>query len=86
MDIGSGSVGGAVSHVVGKRFDQGGMRWIKGRAEALLQLKCIEFNGQWDAFTEYVHASLKASAITEGIRPRLLSNTSIELVSGLETA
>ena len=86
MDIGSGSVEGAVNHVVGKRFDQGGMRWIKGRAEALLQLRCIEINGQWDAFTEYVHATLKASALTEGIRPRLLSNAAIELVPDLEAA
>ncbi len=86
MDIGSGSVEGAVNHVVGKRFDQGGMRWIKGRAEALLQLRCIEINGRWDAFTEYVHTTLKASALTEGIRPRLLSNASIELVPDLEAA
>ena len=32
------------------------MRWIKERAEALLQLRCIEINGQWDDFLRFVEA------------------------------
>ena len=48
--IASGQVEGAVRHVVGERFDCAGMRWIPGRAEALLHLRCIELNGDWDAF------------------------------------
>jgi len=55
LEIGSGSVEGAVNYVVAKRFDSGGMRWIKERAEALLQLRCIEINGDWDSFISYVH-------------------------------
>jgi len=31
------------------------MRWIKERAEALLQLRCIELNGDWDAFIAFAH-------------------------------
>ncbi len=50
LEIGSGSVEGAVNYVIAKRFDNGGMRWIKERAEALLQLRCIEINGDWDEF------------------------------------
>ena len=29
------------------------MRWIPGRAEALLHLRCIEINGDWEAFTAW---------------------------------
>ena len=48
--IASGQVEGAVRHVVGERFDCAGMRWIQGRAEALLHLRCIEVNGDWEEF------------------------------------
>jgi deoxycytidylate deaminase len=48
--IASGQVEGAVRHVVGERLDCAGMRWIPGRAEALLQLRCIELNGDWEEF------------------------------------
>lgn len=48
--IASGQVEGAVRHVVGERMDCAGMRWITGRAEAVLHLRCIELNGDWDEF------------------------------------
>jgi hypothetical protein len=48
--IASGQVEGAVRHVVGERLDCAGMRWIPGKAEALLHLRCIELNGDWDEF------------------------------------
>lgn len=47
---------GAVKNLVRTRCDFGGSRWIRERAEALLQLRCIEHNGQWDAFIAWVHA------------------------------
>lgn len=55
LEISSGAVEGAVNYVIAKRFDSSGMRWIKERAEHLLQLRCIEVNGDWDAFIEFVH-------------------------------
>jgi hypothetical protein len=55
LEISSGAVEGAVNYVIAKRFDSGGMRWIKERAEALLQLRCIEVNNDWDSFISYVH-------------------------------
>jgi len=55
LEISSGAVEGAVNYVIAKRFDSGGMRWIKERAEALLQLRCIEVNNDWDKFILYVH-------------------------------
>jgi hypothetical protein len=48
--VATGQVEGAVRHVVGERLDGAGMRWIPGRAEALLHLRCLELDGQWDAF------------------------------------
>jgi len=55
LEIGSGAVEGAVNYVIAKRFDSGGMRWIKERSESLLQLRCIEVNDDWDQFISYVH-------------------------------
>lgn len=48
--IATGQVEGAVRHVVGERLDCAGMRWIPGRAEALLHLRCLEINGDWETF------------------------------------
>jgi hypothetical protein len=48
--IASGQVEGAVRQVVGERLDCAGMRWITGRAEAVLHLRCIELNGDWEEF------------------------------------
>lgn len=62
LEISSGSVEGAVNYVIAKRFDSGGMRWIKQRAEALLQLRCIEVNNDWDAFISYVHDKTRIQA------------------------
>ncbi len=51
--ISSGVIEGAARHVVGDRMDCSGMRWIPERAEALLHLRCIELNGDWDNFFEW---------------------------------
>ncbi len=48
--IASGQVEGAVRHVIGERLDCAGMRWLQGKAEALLHLRCIELNGDWETF------------------------------------
>lgn len=55
LAIASGVVEGAARYVVGERMDCSGMRWIEGRAEALLHLRCVELNGEWDSFFEYAH-------------------------------
>jgi hypothetical protein len=51
--IASGVVEGAARYVVGERLDNSGMRWIKERAEAVLLLRCIEVNGDWEAFMRW---------------------------------
>src|SRR5512147_3045198 len=49
--IATGVVEGAARYVVGERLDNSGMRWIEERAEAVLLLRCIEVNGEWEDFT-----------------------------------
>jgi hypothetical protein len=56
LEIGSGVVEGAVRHLVGVRLDGPGMRWGRGRAEAVLHLRCVLINGMWDDFTRYLAA------------------------------
>lgn len=66
LEISSGAVEGAVNYVIAKRFDSGGMRWIKERAEALLQLRCIEVNDDWDDFISFVHDKTSKQAQQKG--------------------
>jgi len=68
-------VEGAIKNLIGKRCDHGGMRWIKERAEAIVQLRCIEANGDWDNFTDFVHDRLQNQAQHHGERPRLQTPT-----------
>ena len=46
-------------YVIGQRFDAAGMRWITERSEALLQLRCIEINEQWDDFIRFVESGAR---------------------------
>jgi hypothetical protein len=62
LELASGAVEGAVNHVIGLRMDRGGMRWIRERAEALLQLRCIEINGHWDPFIQAVQDAVSSSS------------------------
>jgi hypothetical protein len=71
LEIASGAVEGAVNYVIAKRFDTGGMRWIKARAEALLQLRCIEVNNDWAAFIEFVHDKTMKQAQHDCTNPSL---------------
>ena len=73
LEIASGSVEGAVNHLVAIRFDKGGMRWIKERAQALLQLRCIDQNREWELFTAFVHDQVSHEAMTQGEAQRILS-------------
>ena len=61
--IASGQGEGAVRHLVGERFDCAGMRWVQEKAEALLHLRCIELNGDWNKFVTWTqrrtHARLR---------------------------
>jgi hypothetical protein len=75
LEVGSGAVEGAVKHLLGARFDLGGCRWIRERAEALLQLRCIELNGDWDSFVQWVHDHHRRLGLSQGKRIRVQQNT-----------
>ena len=51
--IGSGVVEGACRHVVKDRMEGTGMRWRIPGAQAILHLRAIHLNGDWDAFQQY---------------------------------
>lgn len=71
LELASGMVEGIVKNLLGRRFDHGGMRWIARRAEALLQLRCIEMNGQWESFLEWLDGQLdNASACRSQVKLR----------------
>lgn len=48
--LATGVIEGACRYVLKERLDCAGMRWTLPGAERVLQLRCIELNGDWDAF------------------------------------
>ena len=51
--IGSGVIEGACRHVIVDRMERSGMRWIMIGAKAMLGLRCIYINGDWDKFMAF---------------------------------
>jgi hypothetical protein len=76
--IASGVVEGAARYVVGERLDQSGMRWIKERAEAVLLLRCIEVNGDWDGFFAWAQQQ-RSEALRKGQPVQIRSKTPTQL-------
>jgi hypothetical protein len=52
--LATGVIEGACRYVIGERLDCSGMRWTLEGAEPLLQLRCIELNGDWECFINWV--------------------------------
>ena len=48
--IGTGVIEGACGHLVKDRMEQAGMRWTKVGAQAVLDLRAVRLNGEWDAY------------------------------------
>lgn len=48
--IASGVVEGACRHLVKDRMELAGMRWSKEGAEAVLELRAVHINGDWESF------------------------------------
>ena len=70
-----------VKYVIAKRCDHGGMRWSRERAQAVIQLRCIDVNEQWDAFVSWTFGRLRATARELGQRMRLQAQTALKLPS-----
>ena len=51
--IASGVIEGACRHLVKDRCEQSGMRWTQAGAEALLHLRSVAENGNWEPFHAY---------------------------------
>ncbi len=51
--VGTGVVEGACGHLVKDRMEQSGMRWTKAGAQAILDLRALRLNGQWDAYGQF---------------------------------
>jgi hypothetical protein len=51
--IGTGVVEGACGHLVKDRMEQAGMRWTQEGAQAMLDLRAVRINGDWDAYWQF---------------------------------
>jgi len=51
--IGSGVAEGACRHLVKDRMEQTGMRWTVGGAQAMLHVRALYLNDQWEGFLEF---------------------------------
>ncbi len=76
--IASGVVEGAARYVVGERLDNSGMRWIEERAEAVLLLRCIEVNGDWEAFMTWGQER-RSQELERGLAVQIRSRTPTQL-------
>lgn len=84
LPIATGIIEGAARYVVGERMDCAGMRWIPGRAEALLHLRCIELNGDWDHFFEWCY-NLWLKKLQKGEKVMIRNEKPIDLSSYTES-
>jgi hypothetical protein len=76
--IATGQVEGAVRQLVGERFDCSGMRWVKEKAEPLLHLRCIELNGDWQAFVDWYQQTIH-KRLRKGERCKVLTDQPMQL-------
>ena len=76
--IATGVIEGACRHLVKDRCERSGMRWSQPGAEALLHLRCVAENGDWDSF----HAFRRAKRHQEVYgRTSVGQNSTLEVVA-----
>jgi hypothetical protein len=51
--IGTGVIEGACRHLVNERMEPSGRRWTKTGAQAVLDLRAVRLNGQWEASWQF---------------------------------
>lgn len=76
--IGRGQAEGTVRQLVGERFDCAGKRWQREKAEALLHLRCIELNGDWQPFITWTQQQVRRR-LALGKRVKLLTDQPLTL-------
>lgn len=68
--IATGIIEGACRHVVKDRCERSGMRWTMAGVEAVLHLRCVHQNGDWDAYHAFrisVRQQLRGGTQATGI-------------------
>jgi len=63
--LATGVIEGACRYVIGERLDCSGMRWGLAGAEPLLQLRCLEVNGDWGAFIDWAQNVYQADQLKQ---------------------
>jgi hypothetical protein len=63
--LATGVIEGACRYVIGERLDCSGMRWGLPGAEPLLQLRCLEVNGDWEAFIDWAESTYQAEQLEQ---------------------
>jgi len=63
--LATGVIEGACRYVIGERLDCSGMRWGLPGAEPLLQLRCLEVNGDWDLFIDWAASTYQAEQLEQ---------------------
>ncbi len=76
--IATGVVEGAARYVVGERLENSGMRRIEAREEAVLLLRCIEVNGDWEDFMRWSQEQ-RNQELERGQVVQIRSKTPIQL-------
>jgi hypothetical protein len=80
--IGTGVVEGACGHLVKDRMQQAGMRWTEAGAQALLDLRAVRLNEDWDAYWQFhrrrQHARLYGAA---GPPPAAVEDQALDLAA-----
>jgi hypothetical protein len=65
--IGTGLIEGTCRSLVKDRMDISGAKWTRSGAEAVLTLRAVNKNGDWDAYWEYYTAKNKARLYQTGL-------------------
>ena len=53
LPIASGTAEGACGHLVKDRMEQSAMRWTRPGAQAVLDLRAVRINDDWDAYQQF---------------------------------
>jgi hypothetical protein len=70
--IASGVIEGACRHVVKDRMERAGMHWTLPGAQALLNLRCVALNDEWEPFmNHYIHQETARLYANIPVQPKL---------------
>ena len=82
--IASGVIKGACRHVVKDRMERAGMHWTLPGAQALLNLRCVALNDEWEPFMNH-YIQTETARLHANI-PSQPPSTRLRLVHGRTTA